>query len=57
MKTFEEIKEKAHIIFNNKYEYLNLFKKNNRYYLEIKCYIHGNFEKSVSNHINNKQGW
>ena len=53
---FNECIEKANKIHNNKYEYIRLIKKNNYLHLEIKCKIHGIFEKRISNHIIKKQG-
>lgn len=57
MKTFEEWVNEANKIFNNKYEYIKIFKKDNKYYFfEIKCKIHGVFEKKIQNHIKKEQG-
>lgn len=53
MKTFEEWVIKANSIYNNLYEYINLFKKDDGYYyFNIKCKLHGTFEKRIVNHIN-----
>lgn len=56
MKTFEEWVNESNIIYNNLYTYIDKFKKGNKYYLNINCKIHGLFEKSISNHINKRQG-
>jgi len=57
MKTFEEWVIKANIIYNNLYEYIDYFRKDDGYYyLNINCKIHGEFEKRIANHINKKQG-
>jgi len=56
MRTFEELTKDANLIFNNLYKYEKLYKKEKLYTFEIKCKIHGLFEKSIYNHINKKQG-
>ena len=41
MKTFEEWIIEANKIFNNKYEYIKIFKKKDKYYFfQIKCNTH-----------------
>ena len=57
MKTFDEWIIEANKIFNNQYEYIKIFKKDNKYnFFEIKCKIHGIFEKKIQNHIKKQQG-
>jgi hypothetical protein len=57
MKTLQEWVILANNVFNNKYEYLSKYKKDNKYhFLEIKCKIHGIFHKKIQNHIIKKQG-
>lgn len=57
MKTFEEWINEANKVFTNKYDYLKIFKKDNKYYFfEINCKIHGIFEKKIQNHIKKQQG-
>ena len=56
VKTFDDYVKKSKEIHGNNYEYISLKKIENYNYLEIKCNIHGIFEKRVSNHINKKQG-
>ena len=57
MKTFEEWILIANKIFDNKYEYIQQYKKDNKYqFLEIKCKIHGSFHKKIQNHIKKQQG-
>lgn len=57
MKTFEEWVDKANLIHNNLYEYIDSFRKDDGYYyFNIKCKFHGIFEKRIANHINKKQG-
>ena len=52
MKTLQEWVILANNVFNNKYEYLSKYKKDNKYhFLEIKCKIHGIFHKKIQNHI------
>jgi len=47
MKTLQEWVILANNVFNNKYEYLSKYKKDNKYhFLEIKCKIHGIFHKT-----------
>ena len=55
-KSFEEYVIEANKIHNNKYAYLQIYKKGNYNYLDIKCEIHGIFRKQTSNHISRKQG-
>lgn len=44
-------------LFFDEYEYINIFKKNDKYYFfTIKCQKHGTFEKKIQNHILKKQG-
>jgi hypothetical protein len=56
MKTFEELINDANKIFNNKYEYDGIYKKDKNYFYKAICKKHGNFEKNISNHIVKKQG-
>jgi len=56
VKTFDDYVKNSKEIHGNKYEYISLKKIGEYNYLEIKCNIHGIFEKRVSNHINRKQG-
>ena len=56
MTDLHKIITEANIIFNNKYKYIELLKKNNIKYLKIECNIHGFFEKSIYNHIKISQG-
>ena len=56
MNKFKEITEEAKLIFNNEYNYIELFKKNNINFLKIECKNHGTFEKNIYNHIKKKQG-
>jgi hypothetical protein len=57
MKTFEEWVIEANKIFNKKYEYTKIYKKNNKYYFfEIICKEHGKFDKKIQNHIKKVQG-
>ena len=56
MKTFEEWIIIANKIFNNKYKYNKIFKKNKHIFFEIVCETHGIFEKNIYNHITKKQG-
>jgi hypothetical protein len=56
MNKFKEIVDEANLIFNNEYNYIELFKKNNINFLKIECKNHGTFEKNIYNHIKNKQG-
>jgi len=56
VKTFDDYVKKSKEIHSDKYEYISLKKIENVNFLEIKCFIHGIFEKKISNHINNKQG-
>lgn len=57
MKTFEEWIKIANKLFNNKYEYIQQYKKDNKYqFLKIKCKIHGSFHKKIQNHIKKLQG-
>jgi hypothetical protein len=52
MKNFEEWIIEVNKIFNNQYEYIKIFKNYNKYnFFEIKCKIHGLFEKNIQNHI------
>lgn len=51
MTDLQRIITEANIIFNNKYKYIELIKKNNIKHLKIECNIHGFFEKSIYNHI------
>ncbi len=45
MTDLQRIITEANIIFNNKYKYIELIKKNNIKHLKIECNIHGFFEK------------
>jgi hypothetical protein len=56
MKTFDEWKEIANNIHNNKYEYVELIKCKKDYCFVITCKIHGNFTKKIQNHTLKKQG-
>ena len=57
MKTFEQRVTEANNVHNNLYSYKDMFRKDDGYYyLNIKCKIHGLFEKRVGNHIFKKQG-
>jgi hypothetical protein len=56
MKTFEEWVVIANEIFNNKYKYNKIYKKEKYYFFEIVCEKHGIFEKKIANHIHKKQG-
>lgn len=56
MNKFKEITDEANLIFNNEYNYIELFKKNNTNFLKIECKNHGLFEKNIYNHIKKKQG-
>lgn len=57
MRTFEYYVEKAKEIYEDKYQYVRDFRKNNGdRCFEIICDIHGSFEKKITNHINKKQG-
>ena len=57
MKTFEEWIIEANKVFNNEYEYIQIFKKYDKYnFFEIKCKTHGIFEKKIQNHILKCQG-
>lgn len=56
MKTLKDYIIQAKEIHGNKYNYIELFKINNYPYLKIICSIHGEFEKSATNHILRKQG-
>ena len=47
MTDLQRIITEANIIFNNKYKYIELIKKNNIKHLKIECNIHGFFEKSI----------
>ena len=57
MKTFEEWIIEANKVFDGQYEYVKIFKKEEKYYFfEINCKKHGIFEKKIQNHIKKKQG-
>jgi hypothetical protein len=56
MKTFLEWVEIANNVFNNKYEYNKIYKKDKYMFFEIICKNHGIFEKKIQNHILKKQG-
>ena len=56
MKTFDEWKEIANRIHNNKYEYVEIKKCKNDICFVITCKIHGNFTKKIQNHTLKLQG-
>ena len=56
MKTFDEWKEIANTIHNNKYEYVEIIKCKRDYCFVITCETHGNFTKKIQNHTLKKQG-
>ncbi len=47
---------RCNVIFNNKYDYTNLYYKNIRSKISVICKIHGEFIISATNHLHNKQG-
>lgn len=49
-KTFEKWKEESINIHGNKYEYINIERKNNNTYLNIICPIHGKFSQIARSH-------
>jgi len=56
MKTIEEIRSKANLIYNNKYEYLDIDRTCNKSKIIINCYNHGIFKKYYHDHLVRNQG-
>ena len=56
MKNIEQIREEANIIYNNKYEYLDIDRSGNKSKILIKCNEHGIFKKYYHDHLLRNQG-
>lgn len=58
MKTFDEWVSISNETHQNKYTYKEIYKHdtNKYYYFKIICKTHGEFDKRISNHVNNRQG-
>ena len=56
MKTIEQIREEANIVYNNKYEYLDIDRTNKKSKIIIKCKEHGIFSKYYHDHLVRNQG-
>jgi hypothetical protein len=56
MKTIEQIREEANIIYNNKYEYVDIDRSSKKSKIIIKCVKHGIFKKYYHDHLIRNQG-
>lgn len=56
LKAFENLEQKFREVHGDTYDYSDVLYKNNNTKIDIKCYIHGTFKQTPSNHVNMKQG-
>jgi hypothetical protein len=56
MKTIEQIRKDAEIIYNNLYEYIDIDRTETKSKIIIKCKEHGIFKKHYYDHLVRNQG-
>jgi hypothetical protein len=56
MKTIDQIRYEANVIYNNKYEYLDIDRSSKKSKIIIKCVEHGIFKKYYHDHLIRNQG-